>query len=163
MTAKKHSGFSLIELIITLVIGAILLSWGVPAYRDFVRRQQAVALANDILGDLALARSTAIDRGVRTRFAPVGGTDWSQGVEIVTDANGNGVTDPGDQVIRRTGPFPAAFKIDADSSNDVVFNAIGQAVSQNTFKIVLQPEGVEYKTVEVQSSGNISVTGDAHI
>ncbi len=161
---KKQTGFSLIELIITLVIGSILLSWGVPAYRDFVRRQQAVALANDILGELALARSAAIDRGVLTRFAPVDPTDWSEGIKIITDANGNGIKDPGDQVLRRTNRIPEAFKLEATSGgNEVIFNALGQAVARNTFKIILQPENVEYKRIEVQPSGNVVVTGDAHI
>jgi len=153
----------LIELIITLVIGAILLSWGVPAYRDFVRRQQAVALANDVLGDLALARAAAIDRGVRTRFAPVDASDWSKGIQIITDANGNGIKDPGDELIRRTNGVPEAFKLDASNTNEVVFNPIGQAVLRNTFKVMLQPENVEYKKIEVQASGNVTVTGDAHI
>ncbi len=159
---KKQRGFSLVELIITLVIGAILLSWGVPTYRDFVRRQQAVALANDILGDLALARTTAVDRGVRTWFLPVSGSNWSQGIQIVADVNGNGSTDASDEVVRRTGPLPAAFKLEAESGNAVAFNAIGQAVSRNTFTISLQPENKEYRKIEVRSSGNILVTGSAN-
>ncbi len=155
---KKQNGFSLIELIITLVIGAILLSWGVPAYRDFVRRQQAVSLANDFLGELNLARSSAIDRGVLVRFAPVDVSDWSKGITIITDVNGNGIKDPGDAVLRRTNGIPEAFDLTADYTNEVVYNPLGQAVARNTFNIILQPENVQYKKIEVQPSGNTVVT-----
>ncbi|MCW8869170.1 MAG: GspH/FimT family pseudopilin, partial [Proteobacteria bacterium] len=71
----KVRGFTLIELIITLLIGSLLLAWGVPNYRDFKLRREVVDHTNDFVYSLSLARSEAIRYGTDVRVEPVGG-DW---------------------------------------------------------------------------------------
>lgn len=58
MNGRTHShGFSLIELMIALVVGALLLSLAVPAYNNHVERAQIAKAIGDIQG-----LSLAIDR-----------------------------------------------------------------------------------------------------
>ena len=55
---KLHNlGFSLIELMITVALAAIVLAMGVPAFGDLVQDNRMATLINDLVTDLNLARS----------------------------------------------------------------------------------------------------------
>jgi type IV fimbrial biogenesis protein FimT len=58
----RQTGFTMIELMFTLVVAATLLAIGIPNFRDFMRNSRMASAANDLLADVALARSEAIKR-----------------------------------------------------------------------------------------------------
>jgi len=73
---KMHQeGVTLIELMVTLSVIAIIVAVGVPAMRDFFLTNQMSAAANDIVSSLHFARSEAVKRGTTTRLCP--STDWA--------------------------------------------------------------------------------------
>jgi type IV fimbrial biogenesis protein FimT len=59
---RKQAGFTLMELVITTVILAILTAAALPNFRDFMRRNNVTSQANNILVDFQNARSEAITR-----------------------------------------------------------------------------------------------------
>lgn len=59
MSAKRHSGFTLLELLITVSVLAILIALAFPNMRNFLRRNQAVAQSNSIRANLQFARGQA--------------------------------------------------------------------------------------------------------
>ena len=59
---KKYSGFTLIELTITLVIISVLLVIGLPSLKSFMQGNQLVASANELIAGFNIARSEAIKR-----------------------------------------------------------------------------------------------------
>jgi type IV fimbrial biogenesis protein FimT len=59
MRALQH-GFTLIEIMISLVIIALLISLGAPAFSDWIQNQQTRAAAEATLNGLQVARSQAI-------------------------------------------------------------------------------------------------------
>ncbi|MFM8443315.1 MAG: GspH/FimT family pseudopilin [Methylococcus sp.] len=60
---RKTSGFTLIELMVTLAVAAIVLTVGIPSFREFIERNRVSAYTNRLVGALQLARSEAIKRG----------------------------------------------------------------------------------------------------
>src|SRR3569832_829146 len=60
--AKRQRGFSLIELMLTLVIAATLMGVAVPAFRGMVNSNRVLTQSNDIVAALNIARSEAISR-----------------------------------------------------------------------------------------------------
>lgn len=87
-----QQGFSLVELLMGLAIGAIVLSLVSPALADFTesnRRQQA---AQSLLDGIRNARSMAITRNQSVVIHGING-DWGQGWRIILDISGKG---PGD-------------------------------------------------------------------
>lgn len=59
---EKPRGFTLIELMITLVILAVLLAIAVPSLREFVARKRVEGVAQELATDLRLLKSQQIQR-----------------------------------------------------------------------------------------------------
>ncbi|WP_292743448.1 pilus assembly FimT family protein, partial [Methylophaga sp. UBA3595] len=60
-----NNGFTLIELMITLVVVIILVSIAAPSFNAMIRDNRLATEANNFLGSLQLAKSEAIRRGVQ--------------------------------------------------------------------------------------------------
>lgn len=60
---KKNNGFTLVELIITMVILGILTMIAIPSFRNFTRSSQVTSAVNDLVSALNFARSEALTRG----------------------------------------------------------------------------------------------------
>lgn len=56
VTARRH-GFTMVELLITLTIGAILLAMAVPQMREFIERKRVSGAATELASDIRLARA----------------------------------------------------------------------------------------------------------
>lgn len=56
-------GFTLIELVVTLVVAAVIVAWGLPSFKNLIISNRLVSQTNDLIGSLNLARSEAIKRG----------------------------------------------------------------------------------------------------
>ena len=60
----RQTGFTLIELMITIVLVAILLGIGAPSFAEFTRNARMSSAANDLLTAMHAARTEAIKRRV---------------------------------------------------------------------------------------------------
>lgn len=138
-TRSRHRGFTLIELMITLTVAAILLMVGVPNFQEFIKSNRLSARTNAFVADLNLMRSEAIKRGGRvsmcksttlTGCANSGG--WEQGWIIFSDMNGTaGQVDTGgsnpDVVLRKNGPSNGGVTIRGNSTvqTRISYNSAG--------------------------------------
>lgn len=100
-------GFTITELVITLVIFGILTAMGVPAYTEFVRNSRRAAVLNEFSAALNLARSEAVKRGVPVAICRAAdeancGGSWTGGwlVFVNLDGDSPAVVDPGETVLR---------------------------------------------------------------
>ncbi len=94
--ANKHRGFTLIELMITLFIAAILLTVGVPSFNGVIKNSRLATATNEFITAANLARSESIKRGVRVTVcksnngaACTNANNWDQGWIVFTDENNN--------------------------------------------------------------------------
>ena len=86
MPHKNESGFTLVELMITVAIGAVLLGVALPNYQDMVKNNCMTATTNSLIANLQLARSEAIKRNQNIRLvANVSG--WGLGWTIQSPTN----------------------------------------------------------------------------
>ncbi|MBP6853657.1 MAG: GspH/FimT family pseudopilin [Rhodoferax sp.] len=93
-------GFSMVELLIVLAIGAILATIAVPSLRDTLRTTRQSSAAGLLVNDLNQARGEAIKRNTRVLVCgrnadgtDCGGvTDWRVGWVVCTDATTAGTT-----------------------------------------------------------------------
>lgn len=114
---RHQSGFTVIELMITLAIAALILTLAAPNMGRFIEKRRLIAAAEAVAGQLQYARSEAISRSkpVYLRISANNTTTWDVGMSLFTncsplvsvartDANacvlpvddGDGNVDPGD-------------------------------------------------------------------
>ncbi|WP_316152825.1 GspH/FimT family pseudopilin [Cupriavidus sp. BIC8F] len=82
LPARRIPGFTLIELMATVMIAAILLSAGTPYFREFVLGQRIRAAAYDLASTLSYARSEAVKRNTSVSIAPAAG-GWQNGWTVM--------------------------------------------------------------------------------
>ncbi len=106
------NGFTLVELLITLVIAGILFAFSFGALPDLVERQKARSVVDRFAAIVALARLSAITRNVTTILCP-GQQDgcgsrntWHQGTLVFADHNRNHQYDAEDEIIGQLPPMP---------------------------------------------------------
>lgn len=103
---RRVRGFTLVELMITIVIAAILLTIAVPSFKATIARTNLGGTYNDMLSTLRYARSEAVTRGAEVSVEAVGG-DWDKGWEVKFPDPGGGP----DEVLRAHDALAAQYKI----------------------------------------------------
>lgn len=136
MKKEFSHGFTLIEVMITLAIAAIVLSIGVPSFQSYIRNNYKTTAINDLRTALALTRSTAITRRERATVCKstdnatcAANGDWSQGWIVFTDPNNPGTVDPGETILRVHNAISGSgtFSGNANVTNRVSFTPQGLA------------------------------------
>jgi len=80
---SRAGGFSLIELIVTLVIAGILATMTAPLFSSFIASQRVKTASFDMVAALTQVRSEAIKRNADVSMTAAGG-DWKNGWAITT-------------------------------------------------------------------------------
>lgn len=78
----KSRGFTLVEVLITLSVLAILAATVIPSMSDYIDKRRVIKVAEAVYGELLYARSEAIARSsdVVVAFSTNGTTTWSVGM-----------------------------------------------------------------------------------
>ncbi|WP_370599950.1 GspH/FimT family pseudopilin [Pseudomonas nitroreducens] len=159
---QAAGGFTLIELMVTIAVAAILISLAVPSFNDATLSGKLAATANDLVAGVALGRSEAIKRNALVSMcassdgstcASSGG--WEQGWIILTNTA---------VVIQKHAAAPVGFKISAKSSDDTVitkidFQPAGFGNDQATVTVCRATPSVGSQQRQVQ----VDATGRAYV
>lgn len=84
---RKESGFTLVELLVTITIVTTLMLIATPNYIAFQRNAQLSETTNNFMGAVNIARGNALKQGKNTYLMPLDGTNWSSGWRVFTDVN----------------------------------------------------------------------------
>lgn len=127
---NKIQGFTLLELMITLAIAAIITTIGLPSFTGLMRDSRMTTNVNDFLTALSYARSEAATRNVDVIVQSKSGInlDWKQGWDIYIDVNSNNIVDAG-ELLKTHIALPTGYTLTAN------------VTSLNT-QIVYEPSGL---------------------
>lgn len=106
--AAGSRGFTLIELMVTLGVSALLLSIGIPGFQGLIRDNRMTTQHNQFIAGLNTARSEAVKRSVNVAMCKrnIAGNDcnnggnWEDGWIVFTDLNDDGVVDLNETILR---------------------------------------------------------------
>lgn len=90
---RYSRGFTLVELMVTLAVLAIVLAIAAPSFTTLIQSNRTQTISNDLVGALQYARSEAVKRGVRVDIcrrmddACANASDWGNGW-LVKDSGG---------------------------------------------------------------------------
>jgi type IV fimbrial biogenesis protein FimT len=121
---KPQAGFTLYELMITLLIVAVILSFGMANLGDFTRNGRMTATANDLHAAFHMARSEAARAKTNITLcasadgAQCGGT-WDQGYIVFGDTGADLVVDGTDTILRQHGPVETGVTLQVE--NDATY------------------------------------------
>ena len=81
----EAKGFTLIELMVTVALVAILMAVAVSSMTTFQRNAQLTSFSNTLLSAINAARGEAMKRGKSAMVVPVDGSNWSSGWVVFVD------------------------------------------------------------------------------
>lgn len=102
----RSRGFSLIELMVTVAIVAILVAIGLPSFQSSMRSNRVATGTNELMASFALARTEAIRSPggaaiCSTQNGVACGGNWNNGWMVWVDGDGDGMpTGDDDRVLR---------------------------------------------------------------
>ena len=99
----RAAGFTLIELMVTIAIAAILLMIGVPSFVAFQRNSELTSATNSLVAAISAAKGEAMKRGQSAVVVPTPPSNsWKDGWTVFVDGNRNHLLEA------KTNPFCAA-------------------------------------------------------
>ena len=171
-TRASSRGFTLVEMLATVAVLAILTTLAAASMSSTLSNNRAYATQDEFVAYLALARSEAARRGVPVVVAatsPTTGNAFGRGWNVFVDANGNGSFDAGDTLLRTHDALPPNFLVGDGTTTSIAFTPLGflsgaAAVdikmcptdpTLGGYDLVVQPNGL---TDVKQFSGNPAAT-----
>ncbi|EKD98878.1 MAG: Type IV pilus transmembrane protein FimT [uncultured bacterium] len=146
-TARHRNalGFTLIELMVTVAVLAVVVSLAAPSFRSILEAQRMRAAAFDLMGDLTLARSEALKRGqiaTPITLTPASG-NWAAGWSVMAGTDVVSTRNPVGSGVTITGPTTVVFDRNGRVSSTTTVARFALADSSATRKrcISLDPSG----------------------
>lgn len=149
----RNKGFTLVELMVTVAIAAILLGVAMPAFQSMSRNNAVRATTNDLISSINLARQQSMSMRTGVTVSPASG-GWDDGWELTFD----------DAAAGEDAEFTPRRNVSITSSSgnaDLVFSSRGglQSGGNIQFTIVHENSSTSSRTICVSFFGKVTHEG----
>ncbi len=151
----KYHGFTLVELMVTLAIAAILLTSGVPSFANLIKDNRLSTKTNELVTSLSLARSEAIKQGRTVNIKR--NASWAQGWKIWVDTDGDNNLDPGEEIRVNDGFNNTGVTLTSSGGSQLSYDPQGAAGVTGTFDICDNRTGETGRRLTIFATGQISL------
>jgi len=163
MSARLSKGFTLIELMVTVVVIAVVAAIAFPNFQSLIRSNRLATAHNELIGLVNLARSDAIrnNQGGAVCGSSTGTScdgKWAVGMLAFSDTNGDGALGNGETVLRYT-TFNTALTVTGPGAL-IGFDGRGRRRSGTDQDVTLRPQKCDNQplqsTMTVNASGQVT-------
>jgi len=171
----RQAGFTLLELIITMAIAAILLTMAVPGFQTTIGNNRLATQTNSLVTDINIARSEAVKRGTGVMLCSSanpnadpptcigGGNVWTGGWLVFVDEDDNTAFNAGDVLIRVGQAIGGTATIlTANTLNTFTYNADGTSgIAVNADFSICDDRGEPFgRQVQIRPTGRPRLIGN---
>lgn len=127
-------GFTLVELMVTIALVAILMGLAAPTFIESRRNAQLTSLANSVLSSINTARAEALKTGLQVYVVPMTNNNWATGWRVYVDVDADrAYSAAADRVLLEQPAFDPSITIDTtvgtgfddNGAKYIMFNASG--------------------------------------
>lgn len=162
---KKNSGFTLLELLITVAIISIVMAIAVPSMTTFTQNDRLTTNINTLIGHLAYARSEAVKRSQQVSICSSNnattctGGNWQDGWIVYIDADGDNSFTAGEEVLRAQQALEGANTLTTAIGTQVTYDYRGfvNAASVGNFQLCDGRSGPHGKTIRISTTGRVRI------
>lgn len=166
MRRKRIQGFTLVELMVTIAIIAIVAAIAFPNFENSFRSNRVATTTNELISSLALARTEAIRNPTGAAICPsANGTScdaagaWGNGWVVWIDLDEDGQVDPAERVVRHVQARHRTLV--GGESDPIRFDNRGRTVN-GARALSIQPEDCASDS-DMKRQLTISATGQARV
>lgn len=160
---SKHIGFTLIELMITVAVFAVIVTLAAPAFRNIIVSNSVAFDRDEFFNLLQFARTEAIKNGTATTICKsANGSScdnslgWNGGWLLFEDEDRDGSIDAGnDEILRAVAPLDGQVTVTQSNSDNVItFESRGLLLDGDGVFTFSHSLGNQYdKTVDLGVTG----------
>ncbi len=152
--SKKITAFTLVELMVTISILAILSTIAVPSFNSFINNNKLAAVSNDLYSAVSMARSEAVKLKVEVTLSPVN-NNWSNGWVITKGA------EESTETLFNRGAISKGLSLDSSSSTEsIVLDSSGYSRTKHwgDVGVIFCGSNKSGRKVDVTPSGTVKIT-----
>ena len=166
---KQDSGFTLLELLITVVLISIIMAIAIPSMREFTQNDRLTTNVNVLIGHLNYARSEAVKRSRQVAVcassnAATCGGNWSDGWIVYIDANADNSFTAGEEIISAQQSLQGGNTLTATGIGaQVIYDYRGfvNAASVGSLQLCDNRSGPHGKTISITTTGRVRLEADS--
>ena len=169
--ARLHRGFTLIELMVTIGIVAVLAGLAAPSFRELLANNRLKSHISALQTSLMMARNEAINRKARVvvcksadQASCTTAGNWQQGWIVFIDSNDSASVDAGETVLQKVSALSGSFILQGGGNlgNYVSYTSTGAArekasdTAQFGLFNLCQTAGGNARQIEVFATGRLT-------
>ncbi len=166
-------GFTLIELMVTLSLLAVMSAIAVPSFVSYRRNAELTSITNSLVAALNAARSESMKRNMNAMVVPTNNDNvWSKGWQVFVDIDRDGTFSTGDLVVMSQAAPPSYIAVTGNGTSSetpsyVLYDGSGFSKNKaggfgaNTIQIARSDTAStnfrEIRRLKISSTGRIRV------
>jgi type IV fimbrial biogenesis protein FimT len=159
---RKSDGFTIIELMITILVLAVLISLGAPNLYQMIVNNRLTTEVNSLVAGLQYARSEALRRNTVVTIG-ASSTDWSSGWNVWIDTDADNAVDGTETLLRSQNSQASGYTIKPPSSVTTSpaalrFNANGTIANASPLVTEVCKSGSVGRVVTVSMVGQVQTS-----
>ena len=165
---KKNSGFTLIELMITTAMLAIVMAIGIPSWSEFIKNDRLTTQINTLVGHLAYARSEAVLRHqpviicASSNQTSCSSNDWADGWIAFVDTDNSSDFSAGEDMLRVQQTLSGGNTLISSTGGSIVYDNRGFAPgSTGSFSLCDDRGNAHIKSITISNTGRVRQGGSS--